>query len=93
MQDEIRAHIFVSGKVQGVFFRSSTQEKARELGLRGFVQNLLDGRVEIVTEGRKDKVEELIDWIHSGPSTADVEEVKVDRKQPEGDFRAFNVRY
>lgn len=60
MSDKDRAHIFVSGRVQGIFFRSSTQKKARELGLTGWVRNLQDGRVEAVFEGEKDKIEKMI---------------------------------
>jgi len=61
MKEKIRAHILVSGIVQGVFFRANTAEKARELSLLGWVKNLPDGRVEAVFEGEKEKIEEIID--------------------------------
>ena len=57
MNEEKRVHIFVSGLVQGVFFRDSTRQKAQELGITGWVRNLIDGRVEIVAEGEKGKGE------------------------------------
>ncbi len=57
---KIRVHIFVSGKVQGVFFRSSTRDKAKHLGLTGWVRNLEDGRVEAVLEGDKEHIEKMV---------------------------------
>ena len=58
-----RVHVLVSGKVQGVFFRSSTKNMAEELGLSGWVRNLADGRVEALFEGKKEVVETMIEWI------------------------------
>lgn len=89
----IRSHIFVSGKVQGVFFRSSTKEKAKKLGLTGWVRNLADGRVEALLEGGKDKVEEMILWCREGPEYAVVRNVEVLSEEYTGEFNGFAVRY
>lgn len=65
-------HCHVSGRVQGVFFRASTREKARELGLTGYARNLPDGRVEVFACGRGRQLEALRIWLSEGPSKADV---------------------
>ena len=61
-----RVHIFVSGKVQGVFYRKYTEKKAKELGLLGWCKNLSDGRVEIVAEGEREKLDKLAEWAKTG---------------------------
>ncbi len=88
-----RIHAFVSGRVQGVLFRSFVKEHAEELGLVGFVRNLYDGRVEVVAEGEKEKLEELIELLHVGPPHAVVEKVEVEWQDYTGDFDSFNIRY
>lgn len=75
MQEKICIHCFVSGKVQGVWFRASTQDKAKELGLTGWARNLPDGRVEVIACGDKDKIDELHKWLNQGPEMAQVTEV------------------
>ena len=72
-----RAHIKIQGRVQGVFFRASTLDKATELGLKGWVRNNADGSVEVVAEGPKEKIEKLIAWSHEGPRHAVVNNVEV----------------
>jgi acylphosphatase len=89
----VRAHIFVSGIVQGVGFRWSMQRMARRLGVKGWVRNLPDGRVEAVFEGPRDRVEELIDWAKRGPSWAVVEGVEVRWEKYRGEFTDFEIRY
>jgi acylphosphatase len=69
--------ILVSGKVQGVFYRASTVEKAIELGLKGFAQNLPDGRVLIEAEGHQESLQKLFEWCKKGPSRAVVTNVEV----------------
>lgn len=86
----IRAHVFVSGKVQGVGYRASTWDTATLLKLNGWVRNLRDGRVEAIFEGSSKTVEEMIRWCHKGPPTAVVKEVAVDYEIPEG-LRGFQV--
>ena len=66
------AQITVSGKVQGVFFRASTQAQARKLGFSGWVRNLLDGRVEVLISGPAEQAEKLRAWLHRGPPRAHV---------------------
>jgi len=77
MAEKIRAHIFVSGRVQGVFFRAETQERAQQLGLTGWVKNLADGRVEAVFEGDRARVEEMLEWAKKGPSGAIVNDFQL----------------
>jgi len=87
-----RAHIFISGIVQGVFFRASTADKAQELELTGWVKNLPDGRVEAVIEGPKDKIEEMIEWMKKGPRLAKVDEVEMVWEEYKGEFGNFEIR-
>lgn len=83
-QERIRAHVLVSGKVQGVGYRYSTFHQARHLGINGWVQNLLDGRVEAVFEGTAEAVKSMINWCHNGPISAVVKDVAVEYQMPEG---------
>ena len=91
MANEERAHVFVSGQVQGVSFRDATRQQAEELGLGGWVRNLQDGRVEAVFEGESETVRQMIEWCESGPSSADVDDVSVEQETPEG-LSGFEVR-
>lgn len=88
-----RVHIFVSGRVQGVFYRSNTQRKALELGLKGWVRNLRDGRVEIVAEGDEEQLGRLIEWCRRGPPMAKVMGLEVRWESPTGEYDDFEVRY
>lgn len=88
-----RVHIFVSGRVQGVFFRSETKEKAQQLGLTGWVRNLADGRVEIVAEGEKEKLEELVNWAKRGPAIARVNGLDLEWEGYQGEFENFEIKY
>ncbi len=90
--DRERAHVYVSGNVQGVFFRDSTRRKAVELGLNGWVQNLPDGRVEALFEGPSDAVREMVRWCKEGPSHADVKDVETEYEEPREDLKGFEVR-
>lgn len=86
-----RAHVHVSGKVQGVYFRATTRDMAREVGVDGWVRNLPDGRVEAVFEGEEEQVEEMIAFCHEGSPAAEVEDVAVEWEEPEG-IDGFTVR-
>jgi acylphosphatase len=86
-----RAHVYVSGNVQGVFFRDSTRQKAEELGLTGWVKNTPDGRVEAVFEGPSEDVREMVDWCENGPSQADVDDVEAEYGEVEGESESFEV--
>lgn len=88
-----RAHIFVSGWVQGVFFRDNTQKWASSLSLTGWVRNLKDGRVEVMAEGEKAHIEDLIGKLREGPSLARVENVDVEWEDYTGEFSDFKVTY
>ena len=85
-------HVFVSGKVQGVFFRAYTRDKALELGLTGWVRNLSDGRVEVMAEGPKEKLEQLLQWLKTkGSPLSRVEQVNYEWLKPTGTFKSFEI--
>jgi acylphosphatase len=92
MEGGERAHVYVSGQVQGVFFRDSAREKAEQLGLAGWVRNLPDGRVEALFEGPSEKVREIVRWCEEGPSHAEVVDVETEFETPSGDLGGFEVR-
>lgn len=85
-------HLIVSGRVQGVFFRSNVRNSALELGLKGYTKNLNDGNVEVVAEGDEEQIKELIEFIRKGPGIATVKDVKIQHKEPEN-FKSFEVRH
>ncbi len=89
MAEICRAHIFISGKVQGVYFRSHVASLAKSYGLRGWVRNLADGRVETMLEGNKEIVEKVIEFCKNGPPNASVTDVQINWEKPKnkgGDF-------
>lgn len=92
MTDRTRAHVYVSGRVQGVYYRATTRDNAREMGLDGWVRNLDDGRVEAVFEGPEDAVREMVRWCETGSRAADVESVDTASEEPEG-LDGFDVRW
>jgi acylphosphatase len=81
----------VRGRVQGVFYRASTRERALELGLIGWVRNLADGRVELCAEGPREALERLVAWCREGPPAARVEGVELSWSQARGEMRGFRV--
>jgi len=91
MSDRTRAHVFVSGRVQGVFYRATTREQAGNHGVGGWVKNLDDGRVEAVFEGPEDAVAAMVEWCHEGSDRARVEAVNVEYGEPEG-LDGFAIR-
>lgn len=88
-----RVHVFISGRVQGVFFRAETQRAANGFHLTGWVRNTADGRVEILLEGKDENVNKMLDWCHIGPPAARVKEVIVEEEPYIGEFREFSVQY
>ena len=88
-----RVHVFLTGRVQGVGFRNFTQRNARRLGLTGWVQNLRDGRVEAVIEGKTESVAKLLKLIARGPRHARVDDIKTTDQKPTGEFNRFEVRF
>ncbi len=87
-----RAHIFVSGRVQGVFYRAFTAQVAKRLNLTGWVRNTEDGRVEIMVEGEKEKILQAIEKLKQGPPAAQVEQVKVEWQPYKAEFGIFEKR-
>lgn len=87
----VRRRVLVSGKVQDVFFRDSTQRQAERAGIAGWVRNTPDSRVEAVFEGDRDAVERMVAWCGEGPDSADVADVEAYNEQPEG-LSGFTVR-
>lgn len=93
MNNKSRVHLFVSGRVQGVFFRESTRREAEKLGLTGWVKNLPDGRVEIVAEGEKGNLEKLIQWAKKGSFLSRVDNVEIEWEEYQGEFENFEIKY
>lgn len=85
----VRSHVFISGKVQGVFFRHSSVEKAKNLGVFGWVKNLSDKRVEMLLEGERQKIEKMLEWAKRGPRFARVENIIVIEENFIGEFQDF----
>jgi acylphosphatase len=86
-----RAEVTVIGMVQGVFFRVEARDRARSLGLSGWVTNASDGTVRAAFEGDDDRVQSMVDWCGRGPSGAHVDDVQVDWTDPEGE-QGFTIR-
>jgi acylphosphatase len=87
-----RAHVFVSGRVQGVFFRQKTKQQAESFGVTGWVRNLPDGRVEAVFEGEEEAVKALVEYCHHGPSYARVTNIDASWEDYRGEFSDFKMR-
>ena len=88
-----RIHIFVTGRVQGVFFRQSTRVMAIKNNVNGWVRNLDDGRVEIVAEGENQHIDNLADWCKTGPANSRVDEFELSEENSIDEFETFEVRY
>ncbi len=91
--DNIRVHLKIEGRVQGVFFRDSTRRQARALGVTGWVRNVPDGTVEAVAEGPEDRVRQFAAWCRRGPSAARVDRVEETPEAWQGEFDAFDVTF
>ena len=90
---KVRAHVFVSGRVQGVFFRSETEYEAVKRNISGWVRNLPDGRVEAAFEGEKEAVEEIVEFCKRGTRGARVSKVEVHWEEYRGEFKGFRIKY
>jgi len=86
-----QVQLTVTGRVQGVFFRASTQREAQRLGLTGWVKNRSDGAVEMCVEGEERALEKMVAWAHHGPTGARVDEVETDWRAHEGGFEDFTI--
>ncbi|WP_375191311.1 acylphosphatase [Marinobacter sp.] len=90
--DTKRWQLLISGRVQGVYYRASTEQKASDLGLTGSARNLADGRVEVVAEGPEDRLQDLKSWCSDGPPEARVDDIDVTTHPATGEFSGFSVR-
>lgn len=86
-----RVHVYISGYVQGVFFRGATRRVAADLNLTGWVRNTEDGRVEAVFEGDDAAIDKMIAWCKTGPPSAQVEQVETREEHYTGAFSDFNI--
>ncbi|MCK5392371.1 MAG: acylphosphatase [Deltaproteobacteria bacterium] len=89
--DKKRVQLIIHGKVQGVFFRASTKDKANELRLTGFVRNRGDGTVEVIAEGGRDQLQKLVDWCRKGPQLSHVNDVQLDWQPYIAQFEKFMI--
>jgi len=90
--DMKRAHIIVRGRVQGVFFRATTQEAATRMGVGGWVKNTADGAVEIVAEGNEAQIAEFTAWCRKGPPLAEVTDLGLNEEPATGEFTSFRIK-
>jgi len=88
-----RVTIKISGEVQGVFFRVSTQKQARQLNLTGSVSNEIDDTVLIIAEGEEDQLKKLVEWCQNGPAHAKVNKVGVEWSMPKDEYQDFSINY
>ena len=93
MEKQIRAHVIISGRVQGVFFRVETQRAAERSGVLGWVRNRPDGTVEAVFEGSQESVDAVLQWCQEGPNLAVVENVDVSWQDFTGEYKRFDITY
>jgi len=93
MSEKVRLRAVVHGRVQGVNFRYYTRRQAHQLGVTGYVRNVWDGTVEVVAEGTRPKLGQLLRWLHTGPSMAFVEKVDAQWLPAMDEFTSFEVRF
>jgi len=93
MSKTARAHVVISGRVQGVFFRAETQSAAQSRGIYGWVRNKADGTVEAVVEGPRTQVDAFLQWCRRGSPMARVDKVDIQWEPYVGDFSSFEIRY
>jgi len=88
-----RIRIFVTGKVQGVFFRQALKVMAKKNNVFGWVKNLNDGKVETILEGEDVDVSAIVEWCHAGPANARVEDIEIKNEKFKGEFSKYDVLY
>jgi len=88
----VRKHVFIDGRVQGVYFRVYTRKAAMERGITGWVRNRWDSRVEAVFEGKKEMVKSMINWCYQGSPSSHVENVEVFDEDYKNEFEDFQIR-
>ena len=92
MPDNVRAHVWVKGRVQGVGFRAYVEAIAQQTGVTGWVRNVGYDEVEAVAEGTREKVEQFVELMKQGPRASRVDESKIEWETPTGEFREFGVK-
>jgi acylphosphatase len=93
MEKQARAHVIISGRVQGVFFRVETQRAAERFNVSGWVRNRRDGTVEAVFEGERQAVDAVLQWCREGPNLAVVEKVELKWQDFTGEYKRFDITY
>ena len=93
MTDKTSLQVIVYGRVQGVFFRDFVKMRANEIGLTGYVRNLPEGSVEVLAEGERKHLEELIRYLKAGPTASNVENIVIRWAEYSGDYDGFSIRY
>lgn len=91
MQKAVRAHLIITGMVQGVYYRVTARQKARTFDITGWVKNRPDGAVEAVVEGNAENIMKSIDWCRQGPPASRVSHVQVEWEDFRGEFQAFSI--
>lgn len=89
----VRVRVLIEGKVQGVFFRAYSLQKAKSLGVKGYVKNSPDGKVDIIAEGEGKNIEDFVEWCHKGPLHARVTKVLINHEQYKGEYEKFSIVY
>ncbi len=92
MEDKA-VRMLISGRVQGVFFRANTKDRAKELNIEGWVKNLSNGDVEIFAQGKEEDLNQLKNWAEEGPPKARVDDVKTEIKEARKDLEGFRIKY
>jgi len=90
---KLNVHVTISGRVQGVWFRANTKQKAEQLNVTGWVRNKKNGDVEAVFEGEEKHIKEMIEWCHNGPPLAKVEKVETKNQDPANNLDSFKIKY
>ena len=90
---KIRAHVIVTGNVQGVFYRAETAARAKQYEITGWVRNLPDGRVEAILEGEEINVQKIVEFCRKGPPNARVVDLEITRHEWKGEFESFTIRH
>ena len=88
-----KAHLFIEGRVQGVFYRAFTRDLAARLGINGWARNLYDGRVEALFEGSRELLEQAIQECWKGPAGSSVRNIDVRWEESSGEHKSFEIRY
>ncbi len=88
-----RIRVYISGVVQGVFFRAATRRAATDLNLTGWVRNMEDGRVEAVFEGDDEQIDKMLSWCKIGPPAARVENIAAAEEHYTGGFHGFSIKH